>query len=478
MTVLHIHDNKKTIRHPSSFRDPSGHVFSYKGSIYRQVNKYYQGNYELLRLSGLADELIGKGLLINFEEISNPETVIAGEFYKVLKPRQIPYISYPYEWTFTQLKDAALLTLEVQKISIEHGITLKDASAYNIQFIGESPIFIDTLSFEKYHEGQPWSAYKQFCQHFLGPLALVSYRDVRLAHLLKSYIDGLPLDLVSNLLPRRSYLRFSILSHIHLHARAQKKYAGQVQLMNLDQKFKNKKKLSKLALLGIIDSLEAGIKNLKWNPSNTEWGDYYNDTNYQGKSQTHKAELIQQFIREINPKMVWDLGANNGFYSSIPSKKDIYTVAFDIDPIAVEKNYRQNRKHQSHMLPLVLDITNPSPNIGWANKERNSISERGPVDMVMALALIHHIAISNNVPMESIASYFAEFAQTLIIEFVPKEDTQVRRLLTTREDVFHNYNVNEFEKAFGRQFDILQKSSIEDSERTLYLLRKIENAKK
>ncbi|HOM03810.1 MAG TPA: hypothetical protein PLH43_13470 [Acetivibrio sp.] len=449
-------------RIPSSFRDPSGFLFKEDGTLYRQINRVYREHYEHLIESGLYKRLVEEKLLISHEEISKEQN---GAF-KIIKPDIIPFISYPYEWCFGQLKDAALTTLNIQKIALEYGMSLKDASAYNIQFLNGKPILIDTLSFEKYVEGEPWVAYRQFCQHFLAPLALMALTDARLNQLARVYIDGIPLDMASRLLPLKSWVKFSLLSHIHFHAKSQKHFADKQVNVKL-------RKLSKVSLLGIIDNLENAIKALHWRPEETEWADYYDYTNYSSTSFEHKKSIISNYLERINPKTVWDLGANTGIFSRIASKKAIPTLSFDIDPAAVEKNYIECRKHgETNILPLLLDLTNPSPSIGWANEERASLVERGPADMVFALALIHHLAISNNLPFDKIASFLSKICRFLVIEFVPKNDSQVQRLLRSREDIFTDYDQEHFESALSNYFLILDYIKIEHSERTLYLMEK------
>ena len=213
-------------RERGSFRDPSGFMFQREGVWYRQVNPSYQADYDRLMASGLYQELVAGGLLIPHQEVAL-ELASTDGAYKVLQPEALQFISNPYEWSFGQLKAAALATLAAQKIAFEHGMTLKDASAYNIQFVDDRAVLIDTLSFEQYREGSVWTAYRQFCQHFLAPLALMAYTDIRLSQLLRVYIDGVPLDLAAKLLPLGSRLRLSLLMHIHLHARSQEKHAGQ-----------------------------------------------------------------------------------------------------------------------------------------------------------------------------------------------------------------------------------------------------------
>lgn len=451
----------------SSFRDPSGFLFKKDGVLYRQVNRSYQENYDLLIQSGLYEALTQKGLLIPHQEVDSSLSQ-THEAYKILKPEPVEFISYPYEWCFSQLKDAAQATLTIQEIALSKGMSLKDASAYNIQFHNGKPVFIDTLSFEKSNMEKPWIAYRQFCQHFLAPLALMSRTDTRLNQLMRVFIDGIPLDLASTLLPGRTKFSFSLLSHIHLHSRSQKSYADK-QVKKKDQK------ISRLGYLGLMNSLKKTVGRLHYALPDTEWADYYNDTNYNDQAFSSKHGIISDYLDKIKPRMVWDLGANNGLFSRIASQKGISTISFDIDPAAVEKNYLQTKeKKEARILPLQMDLTNPSSPLGWSTDERMGFSQRGPVDLGMALALIHHLAIGNNVPLEQVASFFASICRNLIIEFVPKEDSQVQRLLASREDIFPHYHQKGFEEAFSAHFTRLDHRKVDKSSRILYLMTAID----
>jgi ribosomal protein L11 methylase PrmA len=415
--------------------------------------------------SGLYEDLTRGGLLVRHEEVDG-SLALTDEAFKVIRPDLVPFVSYPYEWSFSQVKEAALLTLAVQKRALEYGMSLKDATAYNVQFAGYRPVFIDTLSFERYEEGRPWVAYRQFCQHFLAPLALMSYTDIRMNQLSRVYIDGIPLDLASRLLPLRSKLRLSILTHIHVHAGYQKRYEGSA-------KKPVARSMSRNALLGLVDSLEGGVRRSSYRPEGTEWADYYSDTNYTAEGMKQKERLVEEYLDAIDPRLVWDLGANTGRFSRIASSKGRFTVSFDADPAAVELNYLECvREENEDLLPLVLDLTNPSPGGGWASRERAAIDRRGPADAILALALVHHLAISNNVPFDSMARYFAELAPSLIIEFIPKEDSQVERLLASREDIFAGYTQTGFEDSFSSFFTIDRSEHITGSGRVLYMMRR------
>ena len=451
--------------HPASFRDRDGFLYTRDGVLVRQVNLAYAPHYDLLFESGLYDRLVQDGSLIRHREIDEPG-MIPEKAYKVIEPDQLEFISYPYEWCFSQLKEAALATLNTQKQALEMGMSLKDASAYNIQFRGARPVLIDSLSFVRYQSGQPWIAYRQFCQHFLAPLALMAHTDVRLGRLLRSYLDGIPLDLASRLLPWHTRLRGGLMIHIHLHSSMQRRAAR-----GKGDNSKPRGAMSRQGMLGIIDSLQRAIESLNWEPEHTEWSDYSNVHNYSDTAFEQKRQAVQEFVAEVAPRTVWDLGANTGLFSRLASSRGISTIAFDLDPGAVELNYRQCRQDpDSSLLPLLLDLTNPSPSQGWALQERQSLVERGPAEGVLALALIHHLAIGNNVPLGPVAEFLSKLGSHQLVEFVPKDDPQIQRMLISREDIFEDYSLKGFERAFEKYFDVRRRTSVGDSGRVLYWL--------
>lgn len=454
---------------PGSFRDPSGFVFSLNGSIYRQINTYYKENYDLLIKSGLYNKLTSLGHLIPHQEVNLTGNQFTKAF-KIIKPEEIPFISYPYEWCFSMLKAAALLTLTIQKTALEYGCSLKDASSFNIQFRMGKPILIDTLSFEKYEEGKPWIAYKQFVEHFLAPLALMSLTDIRLNRLSSLFLDGIPVDLTARLLPFHSRFKPSLLLHIYAHSSSQKKFA-QKKLTDTHKKHS----FSRLALQGLLDNLEGAVKGLKWNPVKTQWSDYYEEdnNNYNTNSLNQKAQAVRDFIKSVNPKIVWDMGANTGFFSRIAGENKALVISFDNDYGALERNYLEMVKtEEKNILPLFCDLTNPSPGLGWGNKERQSIIHRGPADVILALALVHHLAIAQNIPLSYIASLFCQISNFLVIEFIPKDDSQVKKLLMNREDIFPDYTKEGFEETFKKFFQIKKICPISSSKRVLYLMER------
>jgi ribosomal protein L11 methylase PrmA len=449
-------------RDPSSFRDDRGFVFWEGGVVYRQVNASGRASYEQLMSSGLYEELTKQGLLVAHEEVKQ-DALPEGAF-AVIRPQLVAFISYPYEWAFSQLKDAALATLAIQKRALAHGMTLRDASAYNMAFVEGRPRLIDTLSFEAYKPGEPWVAYRQFCQHFLAPLALMSRVDLDMLQLMRVHIDGIPLPVANRLLRLKDKLNFGLATHISLHAKFQHQHENAAQ--------KPAAAVGAQAMAGLLDSLERTVRSLRLPKTETQWGDYYNNTNYSDASFQEKGALVGEFLKQVQPKRVLDLGANDGSFSRIAQEQGAFVVSSDIDPLAVESNYLQMKQHQEkRLLPLLVDLTNPSPGLGWANAERSAFTDRARADVALALALIHHLAIANNLPLTMVAEYFAQLAPYLVIEFVPKTDSKVKRLLATREDIFSEYTPAGFEAAFATRFEIVAQRPVAGSERTLYLMK-------
>ncbi len=447
-----------------SFRDPSGFVYTRDGTLYRQVNQSFKASFDAFLASGLYDELAGERLLVPHRNV--PLNLAAtGDAWAVLEPERLPFISYPYEWSFGQLRDAALLTLTLQERALRRDFVLRDASAYNVQFRDGHPLLIDTLSFEPREEGSPWVAYRQFCEHFLVPLLLMSSRDIRCGMLLRSCLDGVPLELGSRLLPRKSWLRPSVLFHVHLHAKAQSRYSDTAAV----EKESRRRAMTRDAVLALVGGLRRCIESLDWVPAGTEWAEYEHDNSYSDTASRSKREIVSRMLETPGAQMVWDLGANTGEYSRTAREVAPQVVAFDIDPAAVERNYRRVRSAgETGILPLLLDLANPSPPQGWAHSERLSLEQRGPADALLALALIHHLAIGRNLPLDRIASFLSRLGRALIIEFVPKDDVQVQRLLRNRPDIFPGYSIEGFEQAFRQHFRIESVEPVAGSGRRVY----------
>ncbi len=448
-------------REPASYRDPAGFLFWRNGVLYRQVNRRYAPHYRRLMDSGLYEDLSDRGWLVSHRETEEPPAD-PDRAQCTIAPRRLPFISYPYEWCFEALKDAALLTLSIQEKALEYDMVLKDASAYNVAFDGSRPVFIDTLSFECYEEGAPWIAYRQFCEHFLAPLAMMARAHVDLGRLLAANVEGVPLAAASRALPWSTRLSPGMLMHIHLHARGEERLAESGDASG--------KRMSRRALEGLVDSLRGVVGGLRYQPRGI-WSDYYDGSSYTEEGFADKEAAVREYLGRLDPGTVWDLGGNVGVFSRIAEEMGSAVVCMDADPACVQLHYLENRRVDSGVLPLLVDLTNPSPGLGWENRERRPLLERGPADAIMALALVHHLAIGHNVPLPSVAALFAKTGRDAIVEFVPKEDHQVQRMLRDRADIFDDYHADAFEAAFSSHFVIEERREMRDTDRVLYLMR-------
>ena len=455
---------KNSNYHTSSFKDNSGYIFEHNGKIYRKINFRYKENYDHFNDSGLYAHLVKKNLLLQHFDIEpTADFFEIGSFYKIIQPLQLPLITYPYEWSFNQLKDAALCTLKIAEESLVYGMCLKDASAFNIQFYKGNPILIDTLSFEVLTPNKPWAAYKQFCQHFLAPLALMSYCDERLNIMLKEYIDGIPLNLTSKLLPLQHYVNMDLLLHIDIHSYFTSNYSDSTNYSIFNKTYTLK------SLKGLLYSLQNTISKLSArHAKKTSWYDYYQqdvDENYL----ICKKEILQEYIKEIAPIKVLDIGANRGEFSMICAKKQIFTVAIDSDTSCIDEMYRNSAN--DFLVPLVLDISNLSGGIGWDTSERQSFFQRYQPDLILALAITHHLVFSHSIPLRKQAEFFAKHSRFLIIEFVNETDYQLIKLAHVRSFYDVDYSQNIFETEFSKYFELVKQISL-SSTRTLYLYKK------
>lgn len=449
------------MRDPASFRDPSGFVYFENDEVRRRINPSYLPVYRRLINSGLYKKLVQSGSLIPHREI--PESLPPEEGL-VIAPLRIPMITYPCEWSFGMLKDAALLTLHIHLTALNCGMFLKDASAYNVQFIGCRPVFIDTLSFEEYKDGSPWYAYGQFCRHFLAPLLLMRHTDIRLNQLLRLFPDGVPLDLAKKLLHGHGGL--TALFHISLHSQFIDRHG------NDNQKDFSEKKLKPMTLSAhsrLISNLINAIEKMEVGNIRSDWGNYYSGTNYSISAASGKAAAVEDLLNKIRAKRFFDLGANDGRYTRPALKHGAeLAAAADSDSAAVEFNYQSGKKNGENILPLITDISNPVGGMGFAASERLPFWERAKPDCIMMLALIHHLVISNNLPLDKIAAWLYDLTPDVILEFVPKKDSQVQRLLACRADIFPEYEPSQFESIFSRFFQIEKKIELKDCSRTVY----------
>lgn len=449
-------------RQPASFRDPSGFIFTQNGTVYRQINLSYKKHFDHFVESGCYQALTELQWLIPHEvteqDTDDPDS------YLVIRPRHIPFISYPYEWSFDMLRDAALLTLNIQRKALEYGMVLKDATPFNVQWYNGRMIFIDTLSFELF-ENHPWVAYRQFCEQFLSPLLLMHYAKSSLQPLLLAWPEGIPLKQTRQLLPYRSRWSLHVWLHIHLHAKISSKARSAAA---------EKANFSKQKMLNLITSLELLIKKLKTPLQPSNWQHYYEEAGSRSGYLEAKKQLVHSFVqalKEVNT--VADFGANEGEFTAIAATAGLHALAADGDPYCINNLYLRLRDSgKGNIQPLVIDLTNPSPATGLNNRERASFLQRLQADLVLALAIVHHLAIGKNIPFEKIAALFSAARRYLVIEFVPKDDPKTQQLLANRTDIFPHYTLEGFIAAFEPYFSIKQQVAIGNSQRILFLMER------
>ncbi len=448
---------------PSSYRDNDGFVFKQDGKYYRLIKPSYFSHYNLLMNSGLYKILTDAGRLVKHEEIN------VGSFSqitqdKIILPEQIPFISYPYEWSFDMWRDAAIVTLKIASQALDFGMILKDATPFNIQFYKGRPVFIDTLSFEKYEKGTSWIAYHQFCECFLGPLLLMHYGHRDLGKLFLVYPNGIPLDIIKSLLPFKS--NFNI--HVYLHIWLQAKMANKPRVEEAE-----KVEFPKQKLLTLLQGLTSFVSGLSQKKMKSTWDDYYTETILGNQYLDFKKSLVSKFANSIEFKSVIDLGANDGCFSLLLHDKAENIIATDSDSNCINELYKKIRKDKiKNIVPLVSSLNTPSPSIGWNNEERNSLTQRLNADLVLALALFHHLAIGVNIPLSFLAKWLSKMGTYLIIEFIPKSDEKVKQLLKNREDIFDEYGLESFKKIFSEFFEIILEEKVGNTERVLFLMKR------
>ena len=461
---------------PGSFRDRDSRVVVAPDAVYRALSGTGTEDWQALKASPLFEQLSTEGTLIGTEEVGADALAgVAAEILPegtetVLRHERIPFVSYPYEWTFSMLRDAALLTLDLQIAAFGQELTLKDATPYNVQFRGSEPVFIDVGSFERLREGDPWIGYRQFCMLFLYPLLLQSYKDVPFQPWLRGSIDGITPSEARPLFTFRDRFRRGVLSNVVLHARMERKYedaeGGEVKEQ---AKAKNKPQRTK----ALVQTMRSTVSKLSWKAGDTAWTNYRADNTYSDADAERKAAFVREAAASVKPALTWDIGCNDGAYSRIAAESSDYVVAFDYDHATVDALYRSLRTDgETRILPLVANLADPSPGLGWRGLERRTLEDRGTPDLVLALALVHHVSITANVPLAELLDYLHELGSTLVIEFPKREDPMVRRLLSgKREGSNADYQHETFERLLHDRFDVERSETLPSYVRVLYLAR-------
>jgi len=456
-----------------SFRDPSGCVFSKDGNIYRSIFEPGVTDFEAAREAGVYEKLIEKGLLVSYKEVKDFNRGPSGTVYYLSHPR-LPMVSYPWEWPFSMLKDAALLHLDAMEMLIPMGFWLRDASAFNVQFDGNRLCLIDTLSVGRRVPDSPWVGYGQFCSHFLAPLAAAAYCDIRLLAMWRSFINGFPLEMAVRMLSGLRKYQPGLFMHLTLHSRYQNKADRKEDIRKREsEKSVRKPKVNDRGLVGLIRSLKKTVSGISWKRYSKIWEDYTEIRTYDVEDVSAKSNYVDSVVKDLQPSMVWDFGANTGEFSFIAASHGAFVLSLESDPACTELLYRKAFYENGikNILPLTMDLANPSPSLGWDSKERLSLKDRGPADLIISLALLHHLIFSCCIPIPMIAELFAEMANHVLVEFVPPTDPMVRKLLANRNSEHHPYSLDVFTSSFDKYFEFLDSKTLKNK-RSLFLFRR------
>ncbi len=455
-----------------SFRDREGRIFYHQGRVYRALSQRAFDSWQELEPSRFFQRLMAEGKIVDTQLADSADAELAAlspHWVAALEHQRIPFVSYPYEWPFSMLRDAALLQLELLDAALGEGFVLKDASAYNVQWQGARPVFIDVVSFEKWNPGDPWVAYHQFCQLFLYPLFLTAYRDLPFQPWLRGAIDGISPEDCDRILGWRDRLRPGVLADVYLQARLQAKSADseKVQRSDLQQAGFRKE-----MIVHNVRRLKKIVGKLAWQRTSSEWADYAEENSYDRENREIKEGFVRQAAAERSWRLAWDLGANTGTFSRLLAEHAEYVVALDVDHLAVDRLFRDLKaRGPDNILPLLGNLADLSPALGWRHRERMALTERQRPELVIALALIHHLVITANIPLPELVDWLAGLGSHLVIEFVTKDDPMVEKLLRNKEDIYHDYEQPVFETCLAERFEVLRQQPLQNGNRTLYFAR-------
>ena len=449
---------------PGSYRDRNGSVFYRDGRVFRRLGARAQENWKLLRDASFFGACRADGRIVDTWEATPSE---GGLGPGILEHARVPFVSYPYEWPFGMLKDAALLHLDLMRQALGADMILKDSSAYNVQWFGARPTFIDVASFEPLEPGEPWVGYRQFCELFLYPLMLQAYKGIDFRPWLRGRLDGVEADQMRRLMSARDLLRPGVLLHVAAQSALQRRYsagAGNVRAKLARAGF------DKSMILRNVDKLGGLVARLSPPRMRTQWSDYDRTHSYEEAEFRRKVEFVGKAAGHRRWKLAWDLGCNTGTFSRIVADHADYVVAMDGDWMAVEHLYQQQKAagDPGSILPLVVDLCDPSPNQGWLGTERKGLAERGRPELTLCLALIHHIVISANIPLADFVRWLAGLGTSLIIEFVGRDDEMVQTLLANREDQYDDYHPEIFRDLLATHFDIRDEQDLKGGRRRIY----------
>ncbi len=453
---------------PGSFRDRQGRVFYWKGSVYRALSETAHREWKRLEKTRFFQAGQENGTIVSTREATETDPQRFGpQWVGLLEHERIPFVSYPYEWSFGMLREAALLQLDLILAGLEEDMIPKDATSYNVQWKGAQPVFIDVASFETLAPGVPWAGYRQFCQLFLYPLLLQAHRDLPFHPWLRGSIEGIPSQQCYAMMSWRDLWRAGVFTHVYLQARLQQRYAA------ADRDVKGQLRQAgfhKQLIQANVRKLRSLVAGLRWEPARSTWSEYASDNTYSRQDHEAKAAFVEAAAERIQAGLVWDLGCNTGIFSRLAARHSQYVLAMDADHLSVERLFQQlHEQGERRILPLLNDLADPSPNLGWRGRERRSLEERQTPGLVLALALIHHMVIGANIPMAEFIGWLRQLGGAVVIEFVGKDDPMVQTLLRNKPDQYEDYRQDFFERCLKEAFQVQRREELASRTRTLYL---------
>lgn len=457
---------------PGSFRDRDGRVFYLESVVHRGLAESAWADWQALSESRFFERATAAGKIVGTTEAELGEAELrslSADWVGALRHERIPFVSYPYEWSFSELQDAALLQLELVESALLEGLTLKDCSSFNIQWFGSSPVFIDIASFQRRPEGEPWIGYLQFCQLFLYPLMLCAYKGIDFRPWLRGALDGITPEDLQRLMSSRDLLRPGVFKHVYIQAKLRQRTRDarhSVRRQLQDAGFSHQ------LILNNVRQLRKLVAGLEWRPPESGWVSYAECNTYADDERQEKERFVRRAAAHRRWPLAWDLGCNTGVFSRIISEQADYTVAIDSDPQVIDRLYNElKREDQRKILVLVNDLADPSPDRGWRGRERQALAARPSPDLILGLALLHHMAIGANLPLAEVVEWFAGFGADVVLEFVSKEDPMVQRLVLNKTDQFDDYDRSVFEGYLARHFETVERQELSSGTRTLYHAR-------
>ncbi len=459
---------------PGSFKDPDGRVLHVDGRVLRTLSPEAERRMEDLLSTSVFQKLVDDQLVIptHFANDTSGVPPLEGVWSsRLLEHAPLDMVTYPYEWSFEMFRDAALTTLTVLRKLLDGGYILKDGTPFNVMHFHGRMTFIDILSIDRYQQGQPWEGYAQFCRQFLFPLMAASHKGFDFRAYLRGKPDGMTAGEITRILGVFGFRYKGSLRHVYLHSALEQAFGGND--VGVRENI-TPKALPKQTLYNIVDSLYRVIEKLSGPTQQSEWSDYTATCTYTKADTELKATMIQNGLTELAPESrLVDLGSNTGEFSLIAADIMKLVISMDIDNICVDKLYKRLQNGEiTNIVPLFTDLCNPAPAQGWGLVERPSLFERLQADHFIALALVHHICISANVPVPAFVELLAQFSGG-IVEWVDKTDPMVQQLLRNRVDIFDDYTWDYFLACLKKQFDVTVLGELNNGTRRLCLVKRL-----